>query len=86
MTLVPVNERLLVRPVLKPEKSQGGVVIPDTSREDNDEGEIVHSIYPVWPVGRRIVFTPYAATEVTLPDGEKQLLVPIKAILAYYAD
>ncbi|MEY4134801.1 MAG: hypothetical protein RL386_1151 [Bacteroidota bacterium] len=37
----PVNDRVVVRPAAAEEKTAGGIIIPDTAKEQPQRGEIV---------------------------------------------
>ncbi len=41
MTFRPLGDRVLVRRVEEPERTKGGIIIPDTAKEKPQEGEIV---------------------------------------------
>ena len=37
----PINDRVVVKPAQAEEKTQGGIIIPDTAKEKPQRGEIV---------------------------------------------
>ncbi|MBK8503635.1 MAG: co-chaperone GroES [Saprospiraceae bacterium] len=37
----PINDRVVVKPASAEEKTQGGIIIPDTAKEKPQRGEIV---------------------------------------------
>ncbi len=37
----PINDRVVVKPAAAEEKTQGGIIIPDTAKEKPQRGEIV---------------------------------------------
>ena len=37
----PINDRVVVKPAPANEKSQGGIIIPDTAKEKPQRGEII---------------------------------------------
>ena len=41
MTFRPLHDRVLVRRIEAPEKTAGGIIIPDNAKEKPQEGEIV---------------------------------------------
>ena len=41
MTFRPLHDRVLVRRIEAPEKTAGGIIIPDNAREKPQEGEVV---------------------------------------------
>ncbi len=41
MKLKPINDRVVVKPAPAEEKTEGGIIIPDTAKEKPQRGEIV---------------------------------------------
>ncbi|HKK79754.1 MAG: co-chaperone GroES [Bacteroidetes bacterium] len=37
----PINDRVVVKPAAAEEKTQGGIIIPDTAKEKPQRGEVV---------------------------------------------
>lgn len=37
----PINDRVVVKPAEADEKTEGGIIIPDTAKEKPQEGEVV---------------------------------------------
>ena len=77
MKLKPVGERALVRPEEREEKTESGIVLPDTARDkpqtarvvavgDLENGKVKE--------GDLVVFARYAGTEIEL-DGTKHLIL-----------
>jgi chaperonin GroES len=84
MTIVPLNDRILVRPRARDEITAGGVVLPETVRhDDTDEGYVVDRGQSSLEDGDRIVHTKHAGSELKI-DGETLLLIPEKNVLAVY--
>ncbi|MEA2998909.1 MAG: chaperonin GroES [Sphingomonadales bacterium] len=91
MTFRPLHDRVLLRRIEAPEKTAGGIIIPDTAKEKPQEGEIV-SVGPgtrsedgtVTPLdvkaGDRILFGKWSGSEVRL-DGEDLLIMKEADIL-----
>lgn len=88
MSLKPIGDHLIVKPVAKEEKSASGIIIPDTvNKERPERGEVIavgpgrmlengqRSVIDV-KVGDQVVFKKYAPDEVKI--GEVEYLV-IKA-------
>ena len=81
----PLHVRVLIRRVEAEEKTQGGIIIPDTAKEKPMEGEVV-AVGPgardetgkLVPLdvkgGDRILFGKWSGTEVKL-DGEELLIM-----------
>lgn len=81
----PLHDRVVVRRLQADEKTKGGIIIPDTTKEKPQEGEVV----AVGPGGRdeagklipldvkpgnRVLFGKWSGTEVKL-DGEELLIM-----------
>jgi chaperonin GroES len=75
MTFRPLHDRVLVRRIEAPEKTAGGIIIPDNAREKPQEGEVVSvgsgtraedgTITPLdVKAGDRILFGKWSGTEV----------------------
>lgn len=80
----PLGNRVVVRRIEAEEKTAGGIVLPDTAKEKPKQGEVVAvgegarnddgERIPMQVKSRdRVVFSSYAATEVTL--GGQELLI-----------
>lgn len=41
ITLTPLSDRVVVKPIDPDEKKQGGIIIPDTAKEKPHEGEVI---------------------------------------------
>ncbi|MGQ9780384.1 MAG: co-chaperone GroES [Bacillota bacterium] len=92
MTVQPIADRVLVRPLEMEERSKGGVIIPDTAKEKPQMGEVLavgpgkmqengQRLAPEVKKGDKVLYTSYAGTEVKI-DGEKLLLMRESDILA----
>ena len=87
MTLKPLSDRVLVKPVAAEQKTAGGIIIPDSAKEKPLKGEVV-AVGPgtkdeamQLSVGDEVLFGKYAGTEVEL-DGEKFLIMRQSDVLA----
>ncbi len=97
MTVKPLADRVLVKPLELPEsKTPGGIVIPDTAKEKPQEGEIMEvgpgrmtedgkQIPMEVKKGDRILYGKYSGTEVTV-DGNEYLIMREADILAVVAN
>ena len=85
MTFRPLHDRVLVRRLEAPEKTAGGIIIPDNAKEKPQEGEIVAagvgirgedgSITPLdVKAGDKVLFGKWSGTEVKI-DGEDLLIM-----------
>ena len=89
----PLGNRVLVRPVSREEKTESGIIIPDTAtKEKPEQGEVV----AVGPgelnekgvrtpidvsVGQMVMFTKYSPNEIDV-EGEQLLVIRQADILA----
>ncbi|MGB9662372.1 MAG: co-chaperone GroES [Moorellaceae bacterium] len=90
--LRPLGDRVVLKVITQEEKTQGGIVLPDTAKEKPQEGEVVavgpgrildngSRITPEVKVGDRVVFAKYSGTEVKV-NGEEYLIIRESDILA----
>lgn len=80
----PLHDRLIVKRINGEEKSQGGIIIPDTAKEKPQEGIVIavgsgkQDDGKVVPVdvhpGDHVLFNKYGGTEIKL-DGEEHLIL-----------
>ena len=81
----PLHDRVVVRRVESEEKTNGGIIIPDTAKEKPQEGEIIAvgsgardeagKLVPLdVKAGDRILFGKWSGTEVKL-NGEDLLIM-----------
>ena len=80
----PLHDRLIVKRVTEEEKSPGGIIIPDTTKEKPQEGVVIavgsgkQNDGKVVPVdvrpGDHVLFGKYGGTEIKL-DGEEHLIL-----------
>jgi len=85
MDIRPLYDRILVKRVENPQKSRGGLFLPESASEKPSEGEIlavgqgrladdgVVKALAV-KVGDRILFSKYAGNEIKV-DGEERLVL-----------
>ncbi|MFQ5842061.1 MAG: co-chaperone GroES [Thermodesulfobacteriota bacterium] len=85
MKIRPLQDRVIVRRLEEEEKTEGGIIIPDTAKEKPMEGRVVAvgkgkvledgKVAPLdVKAGDRVLFNKYAGTEVKL-DGEEHLIM-----------
>ncbi|EDP46171.1 co-chaperone GroES [Rickettsiella grylli] len=95
-SLVPMNDRILVKRDDEEEKSVGGIVIPDTAKEKPVRGLVVAvgngkrlksgQIQALTiKVGDKIYFGKYSGTEIKL-DGKEYLIMREDDVLALIND
>jgi chaperonin GroES len=87
----PLHERLLVRRIEEGETTRGGIIIPDSAKEKNQEGEVISAgsgyvndkgeVRPLdVKAGDRILFGKYAGTEIKI-DGEEFVIMKEEEVL-----
>ena len=90
--LQPLGDRVVVRPAAREETTRSGIVLPDTSKEKPQRGEIVAAgkgrlnedgdrVEMDVKVGDTVLFAKYAGTEFKHED-EELLILSEKDILA----
>lgn len=83
-TLVPLGDRVVIKPAPKEEVSRGGIVLPDTVKEKPQEGEIIAvgagklteegTRLPMdVAVGDMVIYSKYAGTE--FKDNDEELVI-----------
>lgn len=92
MTIRPLHDRVVVRPVEAETKTTGGIVIPDSAAEKSGQGEVL-AIGPgklldsgevrslSVRVGDRVLYGKYSGSEVKV-GGESLLVIREDEILA----
>ena len=91
MAFTPLHDRVLVRRIESDEKTQGGLIIPDSAKEKPAEGEIVSvgggarkdsgELIPMdVKAGDKVLFGKWSGTEVKI-DGEDLLIMKESDIL-----
>jgi len=85
MTLRPLGDRVVVRPLAREEVTKSGIVLPDTAKEKPQQGEVV-SVGPGRTLdsgeklnmelksGDRVLFAKYSGTEFKHEDEELLIL------------
>ena len=94
MTIHPIDERVLIKPVEQEERKVGSIIIPDTAKERPQIGEVVaigddvahekeskRKLSEIVKVGDKVVYARYGGTEVKV-DNVEYLLVSRNDILA----
>lgn len=91
MTVKPLADRVLVKPLEAAETKKGGIIIPDTAKEKPQEGEVIEvgpgrvedgkAVPMEVKKGDRILYGKYSGTEVSI-DGNDMLIMRESDILA----
>lgn len=96
MKVVPLADRILVKPLEAEEKTKGGIILPDTAKEKPQEGKVIAvgkgkiledgKIQPLEvKVGDRILYGKYSGTEIKI-DNEEHLIIREEDVLAIIKD
>ena len=85
MTIRPLDDRVLIKPLEAEEKTAGGIVLPDTAKEKPQRGEVVavgagklsdagERQGLALKVGDVVVYGKYAGTEVKVEGVAHQIM------------
>ncbi|MCM8761437.1 MAG: co-chaperone GroES [Candidatus Omnitrophica bacterium] len=96
MQIVPLADRVLVRPLEAEEKTKGGIILPDTAKEKPQEGKVIAvgkgkvsddgKLQPMEvKVGDKVLYGKYSGTEIKIEDIE-HLIIRQEDILAVIKD
>lgn len=74
---IPLYDMVLIQTAKEPEKTKGGIILPDASRKKPDEGIIVDTGPDVKAVkkGQRVVFGRYVGVELTIEGVRANILI-----------
>lgn len=87
----PIGDRILIRRKDPDERSRGGIIIPDISKEKPAEGEVMavgsgkvledgRRVEPEVKVGDMVLFGKYSGTEVKV-NGEPRIIMDEGSII-----
>jgi chaperonin GroES len=90
--LKPLGDHVLVKPLTKEEKTEGGIILPDTAKEKPQEGEVIAvgpgrlldngtRVPPEVKVGDKVIYSKYGGTEIKI-EGQEYLIMRESEILA----
>ena len=87
----PLGDRVLIKPLEAEEKTKGGIILPDTAKEKQQEGEVKavgkgriedgKIVALEVKVGDKVLYGKYSGTEIKI-DGDDMLIVKEEDILA----
>lgn len=88
----PLEDNILIEPLEKEQRSAGGIVIPDTSKEKPQEGKVISVgpgkktddgklVSPDVKVGDRVIYKKWGGNEIKV-SGKEYLMVKVDDILA----
>jgi len=92
LSLKPLGDRIVVKPIEQDEVTTGGIMLPDTAKEKPQKGKVLAAgpgarndagerVEMDVKVGDTVLYAKYSGTEVKL-DGEKVLVLRESDILA----
>ena len=91
VNLTPLHDRVVVKRIEEEESVKGGIIIPDSAKEKQQEGEVIAvgsgkrekgELIPLdVKVGDRVLFGKYSGTEIKI-DDEDLLILREEEILA----
>jgi chaperonin GroES len=92
LSIKPLGDRLVVKPIEQEEITAGGIVLPDTAKEKPQKGEVLAAgpgnrndagerVEMDVKVGDKVLYAKYAGTEIKL-EGDKVLVLRESDILA----
>ena len=87
MNIMPLGERVLLKPAKKEERTKGGIYVPESAKEERKEGTVLAAgtFKDGKPLplksGDRVLYGGYSSKELEI-DGEKHVFVDFKDILA----
>ncbi len=86
MKIVPLDDRVLVKPIEQREEKIGSIIVPDSAKEKPQMGEVVEvgtdeDLQEVVKKGDTVVYGKYAGDEFKI-DGVAHLIIPRGDILA----
>ena len=90
----PLGDKILVEVLEAEEKTKGGIILPDTAKEEKTEGKVVSigggkvlesgKIQPLEvKKGDRVIFGKYTGDEILI-DGKKHKILKESEVLAVY--
>ena len=94
--VTPLGDGVLVRPLVREEKTRGGIFLPDTAKEKPQEGVVVavgpgrrnekgQAVQMEVAVDQKVLYAKYAGTEITI-EGVDHLLLRESDILAVISE
>jgi len=90
--LVPLGDRIIIKPQPAEEKTKSGIVLPDTAKERPQEGTVVavgwgryldngQKVPLEVKVGDKVIYSKYGGSEVKF-EGVEYVILPEKDILS----
>jgi chaperonin GroES len=84
--IIPLGDRIVVKPIHQEERTSGGVLLPETARDTHTEGIIVSlGDVPRLAKGDKIIYSAFRGSEVKVA-GETFIIIQEKDVLAVYRE
>ena len=94
LTVRPLHDRIVVRPMEQEEVTRGGVILPDSAKEKPNRGKVLAvgsgrttdegKVIPLdVKVGDVVLYGKYSGTEIKL-DGQEYMILQERDILAVF--
>ena len=84
VNLTPLHDKVIVKRIEEKESVKGGIIIPDSAKEKQQEGEVLAvgpgrrekgEVHPLdVKVGDRVIFGKYSGTDIKVEDEEYLIL------------
>ncbi|MFW5915556.1 MAG: co-chaperone GroES [Planctomycetota bacterium] len=88
MKIMPINGHVLVKPLEADDQTAGGIHLPNTAKEQRQEGKVVavaqDAIEEVAP-GDRVIYKEFGGTDVNV-EREKYVLLTTDDLLVKYVE
>lgn len=85
MKVIPLKDRILIKPIEAEEKTKSGIIIPETAKENTYRGTVVAvgdgKEIPDIKAGDTVLYEKFGGTEIKI-EGDKHLILQAKDILA----
>ena len=88
MKLVPLGDRVVLKPLVAEETTKSGIVLPGQDKEKPQQAEVVavrpgtSEVKMEVQKGDKVIFSKYSGTEVKLEENDKYIVVKQEDILA----
>ncbi|MGI6587358.1 MAG: co-chaperone GroES [Peptococcia bacterium] len=85
MSIKPLGDKVVIKPLDQEEKTKSGIVLPDTAKEKPQQGEIIavgsgrtlengQKVPLEVKVGDKVIFSKYAGTEIKIKEQDLLIL------------
>ncbi len=92
----PLGDKILVEILEAEEKTKGGIILPDTAKEEKTEGKVISvgggryldtgKVQPLEvKAGDKVIFGKYSGDDILI-DGKKHKVIKESEVLAVYQD